>query len=183
MLYKQTERVIFAAVFERKQAGGTEMRNGFAVYPFPFGQLMIGWQEDAVTLLKRTDEPAREEGRTPLTDLVFRQVTEYLDGQRREFDFPYLLEGTEFQRKVWRALCEIPYGETRTYGEVAAAVGNPRACRAVGMANHQNPILIAVPCHRVIGADGGLTGYGSGLDMKEALLRLEKQVMQGERRE
>ena len=123
----------------------------------------------------RTDEPARDEGRTPLTELVFQQVTEYLNGQRRDFDFPYVLQGTEFQQRVWRALCAIPYGETRTYGEVAAAVGSPGAARAVGMANHRNPILIAVPCHRVIGADGGLVGYGSGLDMKEALLRLEKK--------
>jgi len=110
-----------------------------------------------------------------LTDLVFQQVTEYLNGRRRDFDFPYVLWGTEFQQRVWRALCAIPYGETRTYGEVAAAVGSPKAARAVGMANHRNPILIAVPCHRVIGADGRLVGYGSGLDMKEALLRLEKK--------
>ncbi len=149
--------------------------NSYAVYPFPFGQLKIGYQDDAVTLLMRTDEPARDEGRTPLTDLVFQQVTEYLNGQRRDFDFPYVLQGTEFQQRVWRALCAIPYGETRTYGEVAAAVGSPKAARAVGMANHRNPILIAVPCHRVIGADGRLVGYGSGLDMKEALLRLEKK--------
>ena len=149
--------------------------SSYAVYPFPFGQLKIGYQDDAVTLLMRTDEPARDEGRTPLTDLVFQQVTEYLNGQRRDFDFPYVLRGTEFQQKVWRALCAIPYGETRTYGEVAAAVGSPKAARAVGMANHRNPILIAVPCHRVIGADGRLVGYGSGLDMKEALLRLEKK--------
>ena len=149
--------------------------NSYAVYPFPFGQLKIGYQDDAVTLLMRTDEPARDEGRTPLTDLVFQQVTEYLNGQRRDFDFPYVLWGTEFQQRVWRALCAIPYGETRTYGEVAAAVGSPKAARAVGMANHRNPILIAVPCHRVIGADGRLVGYGSGLDMTEALLRLEKK--------
>lgn len=149
--------------------------NSYAVYPFPFGQLKIGYQDDAVTLLMRTDEPARDEGRTPLTELVFQQVTEYLNGQRRDFDFPYVLQGTEFQQRVWRALCAIPYGETRTYGEVAAAVGSPKAARAVGMANHRNPILIAVPCHRVIGADGRLVGYGSGLDMKEALLRLEKK--------
>lgn len=149
--------------------------SSYAVYPFPFGQLKIGYQDDAVTLLMRTDEPARDEGRTPLTDLVFQQVTEYLNGQRRDFDFPYVLQGTEFQQRVWRALCAIPYGETRTYGEVAAAVGSPKAARAVGMANHRNPILIAVPCHRVIGADGRLVGYGSGLDMKEALLRLEKK--------
>ena len=150
--------------------------SGYAVYPFPFGQLKIGYRDDAVTLLMRTDEPARGEGWTPLTDLVFQQVTEYLNGRRRDFDFPYVLRGTEFQQRVWRALCAIPYGETRTYGEVAAAVGSPNAPRAVGMANHRNPILIAVPCHRVIGADGRLVGYGSGLDMKEALLRLEKNM-------
>lgn len=149
--------------------------NSCAVYPFPFGQLKIGYQGDVVTLLARTDEPAGDEGRTPLTDQVFGQIMEYLEGRRREFDFPYLLRGTQFQRKVWQALCDIPYGETRTYGEIAAAVGSPGAARAVGMANHRNPILIAVPCHRVIGADGSLTGYGGGLDMKKALLQLEKQ--------
>ena len=95
--------------------------SSYAVYPFPFGQLKIGYQDDAVTLLMRTDEPARDEGRTPLTDLVFQQVTEYLNGQRRDFDFPYVLRGTEFQQRVWRALCAIPYGETRTYGEVAVS--------------------------------------------------------------
>lgn len=152
--------------------------NGYAVYPFPFGRLKIGYEGDAVTLLKRTDEPVRSEGRTPLTDLAFGQITEYLEGWRREFDFPYRLRGTEFQQKVWRALRAIPYGETRTYGEIAAAVGSPKAARAVGMANHQNKILIVVPCHRVIGADGSLVGYGSGLDMKEALLRLEKRVLE-----
>lgn len=147
---------------------------GWAVYPFPFGRLKIGYDGESVTLVTRTEEPVREEGRTPLTGLVFRQVTEYLKGERREFDFPYVLHGTPFQEKVWRALCAIPYGETRTYGQIAAAVGSPRAARAVGMANHQNPILLAVPCHRVIGADGRLVGYGCGLDMKETLLKLEK---------
>ena len=154
--------------------------NAYAIYSFPFGRLKIGYEGDAVTLLKRTDESASGEGRTPLTDLVFGQISEYLEGRRREFDFPYLLRGTEFQQKVWRALCAIPYGETRTYGEIAAAVGNPRAARAVGMANHENKILIAVPCHRVIGADGSLVGYGSGLDMKQALLRPEKEAVQQE---
>lgn len=152
--------------------------SAYAIYTFPFGRLKIGYEGDAVTLLKRTEEPARAEGRTELTDLAFGQVTEYLEGRRREFDFPCRLRGTEFQQKVWRALRAIPYGETRTYGEIAAAVGNPKAARAVGMANHQNPVLIAVPCHRVIGADGSLVGYGSGLDMKEALLRLEKETVQ-----
>lgn len=148
--------------------------DGYAVYSFPFGQFKIGYRDGAVTLLMRTDEPACGEGRTALTELVFQQVMEYWNGERREFDFPYLLRGTPFQEKVWRALRDIPYGETRTYGQIAAAVGSPKACRAVGMANHQNPILIAVPCHRVIGANGKLVGYGSGLDMKEALLTLEK---------
>lgn len=151
-----------------------------AIYPFPFGQLRIECEGDAVTLLKRTDEPARDGGRTALTDLAFGQITEYLEGRRREFDFPCRLQGTEFQQKVWRALRAIPYGETRTYGEIAAAVGNPKAARAVGMANHENRVLIAVPCHRVIGADGSLAGYGSGLDMKEALLRLERETVQRE---
>lgn len=146
-----------------------------AVYPFPYGQLKIEYEGEAVTRLARTAGPAFEGGRTALTHRVFGQVTEYLEGRRREFDFPYVLRGTAFQEKVWRALGDIPYGQTRTYGQIAAAVGNPRACRAVGMAAHRNPILIAVPCHRVIGADGRLTGYGSGLDMKEGLLELEKR--------
>lgn len=147
----------------------------FAIYPFPFGQLKIGYKDGAVALLLRTDEPPRYEGRTALTDMVFQQVMEYLNGRRREFDFPYTLHGTPFQEKVWQALRAIPYGETRTYGQIAAAVGSPKACRAVGMANHQNPILLAVPCHRVIGANGKLVGYGCGLDMKEALLKLERE--------
>ena len=147
-----------------------------AIYPFPFGQLKIGYQDGAVTLLTRTEEPAADAGRTPLTDLAFQQISEYLNGQRRTFDFPYRLQGTPFQQKVWRALQDIPYGETRTYGEVAAAVGSPKACRAVGMANHQNPIMIAVPCHRVVGASGKLVGYRSGLEMKQALLQLEKKT-------
>lgn len=148
---------------------------GYAVYSFPFDQVKIEYRDGAVTRLVRTQEPACEEGRTTLTDLVYQQLTEYLQGKRRTFDFPYVLHGTPFQERVWQALCSIPYGQTRTYSQIAAAVGSPNACRAVGMANHQNPILIAIPCHRVIGANGKLTGYGSGLDMKEALLALEKK--------
>lgn len=151
--------------------------SGYAVYPFPFGRLKIGCRDNAVTLIVRTEEPVCTERRTEVTDLAFRQISEYLNGERRQFDFPYTLRGTEFQRNVWRALCAIPYGETRTYGEIAAAIGRPGAARAVGMANHNNPILIAVPCHRVIGANGKLVGYGGGLDMKEALLRLEDRVI------
>lgn len=102
-----------------------------------------------------------------------RELDEYFAGQRREFDLPLSLHGTPFQLRVWAALRQISYGETRSYAEVAAMAGNPKACRAVGMANHRNPVSILVPCHRVINADGSLGGYGGGTDKKRFLLRLE----------
>jgi len=102
-----------------------------------------------------------------------RQLKEYFSGKRREFSFPLDLRGTEFQVSCWRALLAIPYGETRTYADIARAVGKPRAFRAVGMANNRNPIAIVVPCHRVIASDGTLCGYGGGLDVKRKLLELE----------
>ena len=101
------------------------------------------------------------------------EMTEYFSGARRTFDFPLDLRGTEFQRACWRGLLEIPYGETRSYADIARAVGKPKAFRAVGMANNRNPIAIVVPCHRVIASDGGLCGYGGGLDVKRKLLELE----------
>ena len=103
------------------------------------------------------------------------QLTEYFAGERRAFDLPVRPEGTDFQKNVWEHLRDIPYGETRTYGELAAMAGNKKASRAVGMANHCNPILILVPCHRVIGADGSLTGYAAGLEAKKYLLQMEKE--------
>jgi O-6-methylguanine DNA methyltransferase len=102
-----------------------------------------------------------------------RELQEYLSGRRRQFDFPLDLHGTDFQKRCWKALLDIPYGETRTYAEIAHAVGKPQAFRAVGMANNRNPAPIVVPCHRVIASDGSLCGYGGGLDIKEKLLRLE----------
>ncbi len=102
-----------------------------------------------------------------------KEIEEYFSGQRKAFTFPFRVAGTPFQQRVWAALCEIPYGETRSYGEIAAAIGNPRACRAVGMANNANRLTLRVPCHRVIGADGSLTGFGSGLEIKAKLLELE----------
>ena len=111
---------------------------------------------------------------TPLVKEACRQLSEYLKGERKTFDLPLNPKGTNFQKCVWRALCDIPYGETRTYKQIAEAIGNPKAVRAVGMANNRNPITIIVPCHRVIGANGKLVGYGGGLEMKEFLLRLEK---------
>ena len=104
-----------------------------------------------------------------------KQLEEYFEGKRREFDLPIKQEGTDFQKKVWKALCEIPYGETRTYKEVAKMVGNEKASRAVGMANNKNNIPIIVPCHRVIGSNGKLVGYALGLDVKKYLLDLESK--------
>jgi methylated-DNA-[protein]-cysteine S-methyltransferase len=102
-----------------------------------------------------------------------RQLGEYFSGKRRQFDLRLDLRGTEFQKRCWRELLKIPYGETRSYADVARAIGQPSAVRAVGLANGQNPIAIVVPCHRVIGSDGSLTGYGGGLEVKRKLLELE----------
>jgi O-6-methylguanine DNA methyltransferase len=102
-----------------------------------------------------------------------RELEEYFAGTRRAFDFPLDLRGTDFQIACWRALLAIPYGETRTYADVARAVGRPQGFRAVGMANNRNPVAIVVPCHRVIASDGTLCGYGGGLDIKRKLLELE----------
>lgn len=102
-----------------------------------------------------------------------RQLEEYFTGARREFELPLEMEGTEFQKRAWRNLLSIPYGETRTYGEQAKLLGNPNASRAVGLANGRNPIPIVVPCHRVIGANGALTGFGGGLERKQWLLAHE----------
>ncbi len=107
-----------------------------------------------------------------------RQLDEYFSGQRRAFELPLSMTGTQFQRSVWSALREIGYGETASYGEIAARVGQPGAARAVGIANARNPVSIIVPCHRVIGADGTLTGYGGGLPRKQYLLDLERAARQ-----
>ena len=109
-------------------------------------------------------------------DEARRQLTEYFAGTRRAFDLPLAAGGTPFQQRVWDALRRIPYGETISYGELARRIGQPTASRAVGAANGRNPIAIVVPCHRVIGADGTLIGYGGGLSVKEALLALERRA-------
>jgi methylated-DNA-[protein]-cysteine S-methyltransferase len=114
------------------------------------------------------------ESETPLIKKAAGQIREYLDGKRQRFDLPLEVEGTEFQKAVWNALLGIPYGETRSYRQIAEQIGRPKACRGVGMANHRNPIAIIIPCHRVIGANGKLVGYAGGVDIKERLLDLEK---------
>ena len=119
----------------------------------------------------RTYEGIKQE--TPLIKEAYSQLSEYLLGERKRFDLPLKPQGTVFQQQVWKALCDIPYGETRSYKQIAEAIGNPKAVRAVGMANNRNPLLIVVPCHRVIGADGKLVGYAAGIEKKEFLLKLE----------
>ena len=139
----------------------------------------IGMEENgvAITRLDFINKDAQEEiiekQETVLLKEAIKQLNEYLDGKRTLFDLPLEPKGTEFQKKVWNALKEIPFGETRSYGEIAKIIGNEKASRAVGMANNKNPIAIIVPCHRVIGANGKLVGYAGGLDLKEKLLKLE----------
>lgn len=117
-------------------------------------------------------------------DTVFaearRQLEEYFAGERTIFDLPLNATGTPFQHRVWNALCTIPYGEVRSYSEIAEQIGSPGAARAVGLANGRNPIAVIVPCHRVIGASGALTGYGGGLERKQILLDLEARVASGQ---
>ena len=147
----------------------------------PIGRLLL--QTDGVSLTGLyMDVPGRpisgmndrreDANAGPLPEAV-RQLAEYFAGNRREFALPLRMHGTEFQLRVWRALTEIPYGETWSYGELAKRIGNPNASRAVGLANGRNPVSILVPCHRVIGADGSLTGYGGGLPRKQWLLAHE----------
>ncbi|HHW66249.1 MAG: methylated-DNA-[protein]-cysteine S-methyltransferase [Epulopiscium sp.] len=114
---------------------------------------------------------------TSLLKMASEQLQEYLKGKRKNFDLPLQPKGTAFQQKVWEALKKIPYGTTCSYKDIAEGIGNPRACRAVGMANNRNPIPIFIPCHRVIGANGKLVGYGGGLDIKEKLLEIEKKFL------
>ncbi|MFC4805378.1 methylated-DNA--[protein]-cysteine S-methyltransferase [Filifactor villosus] len=111
----------------------------------------------------------------PLLEKARKELEEYAEGRRREFSLPLHAEGTDFQKKVWEELCKVGYAETVSYTQIAQRIGNPKAVRAVGMANNRNPISIVIPCHRVIGKDGKLVGYGGGLERKEFLLDLEKR--------
>lgn len=140
----------------------------------PVGHLRITVDGQGVCAIDRTEDAANVP-QTPLLTECVRQLNEYFAGQRFSFTLPIHQEGTPFQMKCWAALRDIPYGETRTYAQQASAIGNPKACRAVGGANHHNRVMIVVPCHRVIGADGTLTGFGGGLDMKRWLLEHERR--------
>ncbi len=150
----------------------------------PIGELLLAGEDGSLSMIgfpkgsmRRDPEPDWIFNEKPLAE-AGKQLTEYFDGARREFDLDLDLSGTEFQVSVLHALQEIPYGETVSYGEIARRIGRPKAVRAVGAANGRNPIPIVVPCHRVIGSGGDLTGFGGGLDTKEALLRLEAEQTQ-----
>jgi len=147
----------------------------------PIGELLITGDGRAVTALDMApfERPATGRRDDPSLEAAWVQLEEYFAGTRTRFDLELVTAGTDFQQRVWAALRTIPYGTTVSYGELAGRVGNPRASRAVGMANNRNPIAIIVPCHRVIGADGSLTGYGGGLDRKQMLLDLEAKNMVG----
>ena len=144
----------------------------------PIGPLTVVASADALVGLYMEEQgsklPPAEEGHTPLLERVSAQLDEYFEGKREVFDAPLAPEGTDFQRRVWAVLQTIPFGVTCSYAQVARKVGHPSAVRAVGAANGKNPIGIVIPCHRVIGADGSLTGYGGGLPRKRWLLAHEK---------
>lgn len=140
----------------------------------PIGGLRLHSDGDVLTAINFDAEPLRSTTPEPILDETERQLREYFDGERQQFDLPLARRGTDFQRRVWDALIEIPFGTTTTYGRVAAGLGLvPGASRAVGLANGSNPIPVIVPCHRVIGASGTLTGYAGGVDKKQRLLDLE----------
>ena len=139
----------------------------------PIGPLTLSADEDGLTGLHMGALEVEDAMSSDRFGDAIEQLDSYWRGERRAFDLRLSLKGTPFQERVWRALTAIPYGTTISYGELARRVGNPRAVRAVGRANGRNPIAVIVPCHRVIGADGTLTGFGGGLDRKRTLLALE----------
>jgi len=150
------------------------MEQNYAIYQTRLGRLRIQYSNSKITELSKVEFSAVNDGiRNALTDRAIKEINEYLDGIRTSFDISLLYKGTTFQNKVWKELLKIPYGETRAYQDIAIDIGNPNACRAVGMACNKNPIAILIPCHRVIGKNKKLTGYAGGLDMKKLLLDVE----------
>jgi methylated-DNA-[protein]-cysteine S-methyltransferase len=161
--------------------GGARMSKAIdrATIPSPVGPLVATCESGAVSGLRFEPDqsgPVEAPVQSSLLDELQRQLDLYWDGRLREFTVPLAPRGTPFQLAVWRALVTIPYGETMSYKELADSIGRPRAVRAVGRANGANPIAIVIPCHRVVGATGSLTGYGGGLEAKRALLELEESV-------
>ena len=155
----------------------------YTTFESPVGPLLLAGDSNALRMVSfetgKHAAPPRPDWKQ--NGAVFREVIgqlqAYFRGERKEFDLPLALEGTEFQLRVWKALRAIPYGETISYAQLARRIGNPKAVRAVGLANGSNPIPIIVPCHRVIGSDGSLTGFGGGLSTKKRLLELENKQL------
>ncbi len=153
------------------------------MFESPVGELLLAGDSKALRLVsfessKHSVPPQAgwKQDKAPFAEVI-RQLQAYFRGELKEFDLPLVLEGTEFQRRVWNALRTIPYGETISYAQLAARISNPKAVRAVGLANGSNPIPIIIPCHRVIGSDGSLTGFGGGLPIKRKLLALEHRQL------
>lgn len=140
------------------------------------GCLKITEQNGFITNIDFVRE-SKKSTESPVLNKAVQQLEAYFNGTAKNFDLPLCPKGTEFQKKVWQALQQIPYGETRCYQDIAAAIGNENASRAVGMANNKNPIPIIIPCHRVIGKNGKLVGYAGGIDIKEKLLKLERKTI------
>ena len=142
-------------------------------YQTKIGRIKIAQEGDAIVEINVTESEKESEKETPLIKKTIKELEEYFEGKRKFFDIPISIKGTEFQEKVWEALLRIPYGETKSYEDIAKMVGCPKGARAVGMANHNNKIIIIIPCHRVIGKNGKLVGYAGGLPVKEKLLQIE----------
>lgn len=153
----------------------------------PFGPVTVVAGDAGLRSVSFTGEPRAsmsnlvEDDSHPVVACALAQLREYLAGTRREFDLPLVLDGTEFQVAAWRALARVPYGTTASYGTQAASIGKPTATRAVGAANSRNPVAIVLPCHRIVGADGSLTGFAGGLEAKKWLLAHERSVVQAGR--
>ncbi len=145
------------------------------VIPSPLGNMEIVAQNSAIVSISFCNSSVLQEPSTPLLQQAQQQLQEYFSHCRTCFSLPLAPKGTPFQQKVWQALQTIPYGQVCSYQQIAVQIGSPKACRAVGMANHHNPIAIVIPCHRVIGKNGSLTGYAAGISRKEQLLKLEQQ--------
>lgn len=143
------------------------------IYKMPLGNILISEENHAITEISFDENHGSYFWETPLIQKAAQQIFEYFSGTRSAFDFTLNPTGTPFQKKVWQALLQIPYGETRSYKDIAMVIGNRNSCRAVGMANHKNPIAIVIPCHRVIGITGKPVGYAGGLDKKIFLLNHE----------
>lgn len=147
----------------------------FVITQSPLGPLGLAEEDGFITRVVFGADLSLPQTPTPLLHRAVQELEEYFSGRRKTFDLPLRPAGTPFRLQVWQALCQIPYGKTCSYAQLARQVGNIHACRAVGGANHHNPIPIIIPCHRVIGANGSLTGYGGGLDKKQFLLALEQR--------